>query len=172
MWKDIAGFKGLYQINDHGDVLSLKRIINDSKNHVYVLKERILKPNSLPNGYQMVTLMKDNVKYPEYIHRLVANAFIPNPFNLLTVNHIDGNKKNNNVNNLEWATYSKNNQHAYDTGLHQKGEGHYKSKLTRDEVKEIRQFGKYATYQYIAQKYNVSKATIRDILQNKTWKNI
>lgn len=113
--------------------------------------------------------MHDGVRKVKYVHDLVANAFLNKPNNQYVVNHIDGNKLHNCVSNLEWVSYAQNNQHAYDNGLHGKGERHYKSKLTNKDVQSIRQAGKTGTYDSIAKRYHVSKATIRDVLLNRTW---
>lgn len=168
MWKDIPGYETLYQINERGDVKSIQRHIENGSKHGMLLPERILAQSIAHNGYCYVTLRKNNTSKHHYVHRLVASAFLQGTG--ATVNHIDGNKHNNCVENLEYVSYSQNNQHAYDLGLHGKGEQHYKSKLTRHQVDVIRQEAKYATYQEIADKYNVSKATIRDVLLHKTWK--
>lgn len=91
IWKDIEGYEGLYQVSNMGRVRSLK-----------YKKERILKPRK-QSGYYRVSLYNDK-KYEYSIHRLVANAFIPNPDNLPQVNHKDENRTNNCINNLEWCT--------------------------------------------------------------------
>ena len=172
MWKDINDFEGLYQISDDGQVKSLTRPIEDRVGHRYTLSGRILKLNVIKNGYLVVYLSRDGVVYPKYVHALVAEAYIPNPDGLPVVNHKNGNKKDCSVDNLEWATYSSNNQHAYDTGLKPKGSDFYNARLTEQDVKEIRQLGKYTTYEEIASKYNVNKATVRDVLLNRTWRNV
>lgn len=100
IWKDIKGYEGLYQISNYGNVKSLKRKINKRK-----CEEIIKKPSLSGKGYYKVSLCKyGNIKY-YYIHYLVANAFIKNDKKKPTVDHIDRNKLNNNVNNLRWATY-------------------------------------------------------------------
>jgi NUMOD4 motif/HNH endonuclease len=105
-WRDIEGYKGMYQVSDLGRIRSLK-----------YGKKRILKP-SLSKGYCSYSLSKDNfVKYFRG-HRLVAIAFIPNPENKPEVNHKNGNKLDNRKVNLEWATDEENKQHAWKTGLH------------------------------------------------------
>lgn len=83
-------------------------------------KERILKPSKNDQGYLVVDLFNDNCnrrRKNHKVHRLVAELFIPNPENKLEVNHKDGNKQNNKVDNLEWATKSENTKHAYRIGL-------------------------------------------------------
>lgn len=100
---DIKGYEGLYKISNKGDVISL------SKNNGFLKrKERYLKPTIKPKGYLDVKLIKDGVSKHFYVHRLVAEHFIPNPNNLPQVNHKDKNPSNNNVENLEWCDNSYN----------------------------------------------------------------
>ena len=94
IWKDIEGYEGLYQISTMGRVKSLRRNI--------ILRQGIT------NGYERVVLSTNNIPKGYSIHRLVANAFIPNPDNLPQVNHKDENKANNRVDNLEWCTQKYN----------------------------------------------------------------
>ena len=172
MWKDIKEYEGYYQVNEEGKVKSVERWISNGSPNGMIKKEQILKTQQNKNGYLQVTLCKQGKKKCVYVHRLVAEAFLDNPNNLETVNHKNGNKLDNNVSNLEFSSYQENNQHAYDTGLHNKNENHYKARLTIEQVKEIKENGKYDTYEAIGKKYGVSKATIRDILVGNTWKNI
>lgn len=120
-WKDIPGFEGKYQISSFGNVKSVDRILPHKTYGTWHIKERILKPHWNGQGnskYQCVHLQSGNGKMSCIsIHRLVAEAFIPNPDNLPQVNHIDGNKANNAVSNLEWATGQENTNHAWRTGL-------------------------------------------------------
>ena len=111
IWKDIEGYEGLYQVSNKGRVKSLKRKICSNSNHKYnTLSEKLLK---LSGGgkYIQVILCKDGKTSAKLVHRLVAQAFIPNPNNLPCVNHKDENKKNNDVRNLEWCTYKYNNEY-------------------------------------------------------------
>ena len=108
VWKDIEGYVGLYQVSNLGRVKGLERY--DSRGHLRT--ERVLKPTNDWDGYLRVNLYKNRVQVNKTIHRLVAEAFIPNPENKPTVNHIDENKTNNNVNNLEWATMKEQNSHG------------------------------------------------------------
>jgi len=171
IWKDIHNFSN-YQISNMGNIKRKERLIIDSRNHKYLLKEKILKSTKLKNGYLTVTLRKNKKSYLKYIHVLVAESFLGFNKNLI-VNHKDGNKDNNHVTNLEWVTYSENNQHAYDNNLKSKNENFYNSKLTIEEIKEIRIiYPKIKNYNVLAKKYNVSRATIRDIILKRTWKNI
>lgn len=122
IWKDIEGYEGLYQVSNLGNVKSLRKRIDKGKCHRY-FDEKILKPIETNRGYLRVKLCKDRKIKKIRVHRLVAEAFIKRPE--LEVNHIDGNKKNNKVENLEWVTQRENKQHAWITGLyHKKGGKH------------------------------------------------
>lgn len=115
IWKDIPGYEGLYQVSNIGRVKSLAR-----KNSNVCLKTRILTERVNQNGYILYCLQKNKERKWNRVHRLVAACFIPNPNNYPVVNHIDGNKTNNKIENLEWCTRSYNTKHAYKTGLRKK----------------------------------------------------
>lgn len=121
IWKDIIGFEGWYQVSNLGRVRSLDRdIIFDngkSKTAKMRLNGKVLSITRQTQGYSQVGLSKHNLRKSYRLNRLVANAFIPNPENKPEVNHIDGDKKNNRVDNLEWVTGKENIQHAIKTGL-------------------------------------------------------
>lgn len=106
IYKDIEGYEGLYQISNLGNVKSLERkvIKGNGNGGLYILPERILKPGKGGNGYYLVVLSKDGKHKNKMIHRLVAEAFIPNPDQLQYINHKDENPANNIVENLEWCT--------------------------------------------------------------------
>ena len=123
IWKDINGFEGLYQVSNFGRIKSLPktRKTGKSKKTIRFYDEKILKASSCSNnGYKIVTL-SDNGKQKYFtIHRLVCFHFLENKNNYKVINHKDGNKLNNDVENLEWCTNSQNSSHAYKLGL-QKG---------------------------------------------------
>lgn len=99
-WKDVKGYEGLYQVSDTGKVRSFFRC-KTQKGH-------ILSDCIGSNGYSLVVLCKDGTRKSYTVHRLVATAFIPNPNNYPCINHIDENKSNNNISNLEWCSYAYN----------------------------------------------------------------
>lgn len=115
IWKDIKEYEGLYQVSNLGRVRSCKREIKMRNQFTGI--EYYLNPWTDNKGYKRADLMKNGKKKSKQVHRLVAEAFIENPYNKPQVNHIDGNPKNNNVSNLEWNTAKENSQHAIRTGL-------------------------------------------------------
>ena len=157
IWKDIKGYEGYYQISSFGRVMRNKKILkNKSHNH----------------GYLTISLScMGEIKYYT-IHRLVALNFIPNPLNKLEINHKDGNKHNNKIDNLEWVTKKENCEHASINNLTPSGEKHFNSILIEKQVIEIREKSKYFGYRKLAKKYNVGKSTIRDIVKNITWRHL
>jgi hypothetical protein len=115
IWKDIIGYEGLYQVSNYGRVKSLDKVVKCKGNKTKLNKSKIKK--IYQHRYNQVHLTDGKIEKCHKVCRLVAKAFIPNPQNKLTVNHIDGNKLNDCVSNLEWATHSENLKHAYATGL-------------------------------------------------------
>lgn len=106
IWKDIKGYEGLYQVSNLGRVKRLQKWNSGKKR--YEPDERLLTPTGNGNGYLIVGLPKDHRRKNHYVHRLVAEAFCPNPDNKNVVNHLDYNKSNNNASNLEWVTFQEN----------------------------------------------------------------
>jgi predicted XRE-type DNA-binding protein len=176
IWKDIKGFEGIYQVSNQGKVKSLERkTFNNGTKTVNKIKEKILKKPLDKNGYVRYCFFKDNQRFSLIEHRLVAIAFIPNPGNKPQINHKDGVKTNNSVNNLEWVTPRENTIHAILNGLSFQvgGEKHHMSKLTLKQVKEIFEIYKTEkiTQKKLADIYNVSQSQINRILNKKRWKD-
>ena len=116
-WRDVVGYEGLYQVSNMGRVKSLSRRIVYKDGREYNYPSKVMKNQKVSTGYRSVTLYRVNGKKQYYVHRLVAETFIPNPNNLSDVNHKDGCKTNNILSNLEWCSHSDNQKHAYKNGL-------------------------------------------------------
>ena len=115
VWKDVKGYEGLYKVSDRGAVKSCNRLVKQSKGGLRPVKEKILKPEEDKDGYLQVFLSKNGKQKMFKVHRLVAAAFVGDADRKLQINHVDGNKKNNSVNNLEWCTVSENAKHRVHT---------------------------------------------------------
>ena len=137
------------------------QVINKTNGH-------ILKPQPNGKGYLRVSISKKL----QFVHRLVAEKYIPNPDNLPQVNHKDGNKLNNCVENLEWVSNQENRKHAVNNGLHKTGEKCSYAKLTEEDVKYIRAHSKEKLQKEWAEEYGVSRSTIGDIINHRTWKHV
>lgn len=133
IWKDIEGYEGIYQVSSFGNVRSLDRI--DSVNRR--IKGKIMKQNTMYTGYKTVRLTKNSITKGYFVHRLVAIAFIPNPYNLSEVGHKDESRNNNEVDNLEWVTKSKNaNMPLRRKRISQKAKGRILSEEHKNKIRE------------------------------------
>ena len=114
-WRDVVGYEGVYQVSNIGNVRSMARVMVYKNGQENTHKGRVLRSRQMTTGYPAVSLSTptSGIKLKS-IHRLLAMAFIENKDNKRCVNHKDGDKLNNCIENLEWCTYSENNQHAYD----------------------------------------------------------
>lgn len=176
-WKPIKGFEKLYQVSNLGRIKRIECIIK--QNHPVqkerVIKERIIKSAINARGYERI-ILSNKEKNNFSVHRLVATAFIENPFNKPEINHIDGIKNNNNSLNLEWATPKENMNHAHKTELMnlQRGENHWRSLLKKEDIIKIRSINpkKYKEQILLAKYFQINVSTIRDILLNKTWRHL
>ena len=134
IWKDIEGYEGLYQVSNKGRVKSLSRLVVRVGKPNYITKEKILKCSELKGtGYPAVKLGSNNNFKSMLVHRLVAQAFIPNPDNLPQVNHKDEIRTNNCVDNLEWCDSKYNNN--YGTKI-DRLMGHYVSDETKEKIRK------------------------------------
>ena len=122
VWKNVIGYETLYEVSNLGRVRSKERYVRYTKwktgNYMQLRKSKLLSLTKMKNGYLRVELSDNGTHRLVLVHRLVAKAFIPNPNNYNQVNHIDGNKENNNVNNLEWCSCEMNMQHAQRNNLY------------------------------------------------------
>lgn len=159
IWEDVSGYEGLYQVSNLGRI---KRILFIN-NKIIKTEEKILKCQVSKKRRVYVSLYKNNKRKNCMVHRLVAQAFIPNSDNLPQVNHIDGNSKNNNANNLEWCTAKYNCKHAYENNLSK-----LKKYNEKNKKRIVRNDGKIFDSAYSASKeLNVSVCSIRDVLKKR-----
>ena len=162
IWKDIKGYEGLYQVS------SLGRVKRTYKNK----KERILKIYLRKDGYFQIQLSNQS-KFKQFlIHRLIAHAFIPNPDNKPFINHINGVRNDNRIENLEWCTNKENIHHAIKNGSrNDKGENNPNSKLTEEQIRTIKWLLKNSNLKQkeIANMFNVHPTHISSIKRNKYW---
>lgn len=164
IWKDIGGYTGLYQVSNLGRVQRLFRKRKKIKSQV---KNR--------DGYMTVSVSTKSIVRVRRVHRLVALAFIPNPKDKETVNHKNGIKSDNHLENLEWSTRKENTNHAWKNHLCENtrklGENNNSAKLSWKEVDSIRQeYQPYKNgYLRVAEKYNVSKTLIEKIIKKEIW---
>lgn len=154
-WREVDGFTS-YWISDQG------RLRRSLKRGGF----RILKTHSNGNGYTLAALFRNKIRHTFLAHRVVANAFIPNPMSLPVINHLNGDKSDNRAANLEWTTPSGNAVHAHATGL-AKGRA---VTLTAEVVRQIRQSPHGSTS--CGREFGVSKTTIQQIRNKRTWKHV
>lgn len=161
--RSVVGYEGLYEVDTQGNVYSIV--------HNTHRRKRKLSPYKNNIGYLKVNLYDMNgVCKKKFIHRLVAEAFIPNPNKLSEVNHVDCNKTNNRVENLEWCDRRSNLQHSYDYGLKRCGENHGRHKLTLNQVMSI--LSSDLNGKKLSEIYHVSQSTISAIKTHRIWKEV
>lgn len=172
IWKDIKGYEGKYQVSNYGNVKSLPRTRKAKFNSVSYKQEIILKPKTANNGYLLVNLYIESKRVMFSIHRLVALTFIDNPNNYPVINHKNGIKTDNRVENLEWCTQSHNRIHALENNLAKvaKGETHCQARLTNEQVLEIRNDNRKQWQ--IAKQYGISQTMVSHIKLKTAWKHI
>lgn len=154
IWKDVVGYEGIYQVSNLGNVKSLIGY-NGKK---YISREKLLSKTLSTAGYYKVELFNKKERKSFRVHRLVAIAFIENPLNKEQVNHIDGNKLNNNVENLEWNTPKENVRHSIDTGLK------VVSTISREELNKLYLSDNF-TIEKIANIKNMCRGTVSSFLK-------
>lgn len=160
MSKPVDGYEGLYEVDDAGGVWTLRSGT-----------PKPMRPSFDKDGYLQVVLTgRDGKRRRYYVHRLVAAAFIPNPDDLPQVNHLDGDKTDNRVGNLEWCDCSTNNLHSHRTGLHPT------DKLTIEDARNIRHEYQKGVRGHgmraLAKKYGVTTCHICHIIQGKKLKEV
>lgn len=161
IWRPVKGHEGAYIVSNFGNVMSIPREYKSKDGRSFYVDGKTLKKSDDTRGYDRVQIGKYK---KERVHRIVANAFIPNPMNLPEVNHKDGNKKNNCVENLEWVSHKENVVHAVETGLI----GDRAKKATPEIVKAI--LSEYVPYDRehstiaLAKKYGIDASYVWRII--------
>ena len=169
IWKDIEETEGLYQVSNLG---RFKRLERDR------FSEMILKLGKYSNGYYQFSVVIKRKRITAIAHRIVAKYFIPNPENKSQVNHKNGIKTDNRVENLEWVSHSENMKHSFrvlkNKPYDKTCEKNPNSKLKKEDVLEIRNLYKnnIITQSEISKKYNINAPAIWKIVNNRTWKNV
>jgi len=184
IWKDIEGYEGLYLISNFGRVKSLPKTW---WNGFYYVKtsEKVLRQTKDTKGYLKVNLCKNKKHITHRVHRLIANAFIENPLNKPYINHINGNKEDNSISNLEWVTHQENVKHAQDTGLNLarfsvaqkeaiKKTAKNRRKLSVEQVIKIKILRRYFGFggHRISKICNLPKHLVDSVIYNKSFKEI
>lgn len=179
-WISVEGYEDCYEINAIGQIRSIERVIYKSNGTMQRLKSKILKTHLNSSGYPVLRLsnLTNGKREMVRLHRLLAKHFIPNPENKPEVNHIDGDKQNFSLSNLEWVTPRENRKHAWDSGLRTRehlpvhyGENKYNSKLTNNKVIEMRKLrDSGVSYSKIAKLFSIHKTTAMNAIKGITWK--
>lgn len=177
VWKDVISLKGLYEISNRYRIRSLDKDIVNSIGRKCFIKGVILNPIIPINRYPYITIREGKKKRNIYIHRLIAIHFLPNPENKPCVNHINGIKSDNRIENLEWCTVSENSIHAFKNNLQviKKGEDCCNSKLTEKNViaiKRLYRLNRKFNRSRVAEKLNVNVNTVMGIIKNRNWNHI
>lgn len=161
IWKDIKGYENKYRISNYGNVKSLPK----------TKKEKLLNPIKQKTGYLLIDLSLNGISKKYLVHRLVAEAFISNPENKPQVNHINGIKTDNRLENLEWNTCSENQKHSIKIGLRTaKGIKNSQCKLNTNIVLNI--LNDKRQYKCISLEYGISISTISDIKRGYSWTHV
>lgn len=173
-WVAIVDYPS-YEVSDSGSVRTVARTIRHPRGFDANLKSRVITKRLSAKGYILVNIENEDGQKSRQVHRLVAQAFIDNPNNKPQVNHKNGIKTDNRVENLEWCTNRENIIHAYANGLIDvaKGEGSGRSKLKTKDVVSIRERRLAGiTTKDLSETYGVCKSTIKRIINRKLWSHV
>lgn len=172
-WRDVVGYEGSYIVSNKGSIKSLDRYVKNGVHGKILIKSKTPKIYVQKQGYHMVRFSIGSHQKLVFVHRVVAQSFIPNPDDKKTVNHKNGIKSDNRVENLEWASQRENNLHAFKTGLQKprKGISHHKAKLKDSDIIEIRLPSQEPSH-VVAERYGVSSSTIRQIRRGDIWRHL
>lgn len=176
-WRDVIGYESRYEVSSIGRVRS-KSYLKHGRNRYgdisYFTMPKIIATPLNNDGYSSMCLSMLGVRTTAVVHRLVAQAFIPNPDNLPQVNHIDSNRANNRVENLEWVTNQQNVQHSYDSGSNSnKGEKHPRKVLTDDIVRQIREMWRHGlSVINIGKSLGFNRSTVSKVVHGDNWSHV
>jgi hypothetical protein len=169
IWKDIPNYEGIYQVSNFGNFKSYERIVfyNNKK---AIRKSKILNLRESKAGYLYTVFSVNKERKTIKPHRIVAKVFVDNPLNKPCVNHINGIKTDNRVENLEWVTHSENTKHAFNNGLKKgiSGEKSHYSKIKLNDVFDIRNSN--LSTKELSEKYKISQSQINRIKNKLNWK--
>jgi len=173
IWKDVPGYEGKYQVSNLGNIKSLAKSLKNGKTK----EEKILSiKGTCGNGYYKITLSKNGKLKTWLVHKLVAQSFLYKPDYKVEINHKDGNKLNNKIDNLEYCTSSENKLHAFRTGLrvspNVKGEKNPRCKMNETIVNNIRENKFNLTTKEFSILLNVTTQLIGKIKRNQLWRHI
>lgn len=160
-WRDVIGYEGYYIVSNTGKIKRIKKMPGTS---CKILKQ------TYSYGYSHVNLSKQNTLKRIRVHKIVCQAFLDNPNNKKSINHIDNNRSNNNLSNLEWCTAKENYEHSRIQGRNTRGEKQHSSKLNEESVKEIKK--SKLNNAELGRKFNVNKSSIRMIRIGKNWSHV
>ena len=153
IWKDVKNYEGLYQVSNLGNIRSIRF------NRIKIMRQNI---NS--RGYCSLEFCVNNERKTLMVHNIVANTFIPNPLNKPVVNHINGIKTDNKIENLEWNTYSENVKHAYRTGLAPR-HSTYQNQPNQKKIKDIIENKEYFSIREAARQTGHKRSSIQRSLK-------
>lgn len=179
-WKWIEGYEGLYEISNEGNVRSyVKGIGRWFKPHSLAPRTYRASTPRHPKQYLQIRLKGDTTRIYKTIHRLVADAFVPNSLRLPVVHHVNGNKYDNRAANLQWVTYRENNIHALRTGLRRplpvrRGERARSAKLTESDVREIRRLHRDLGIgsRKLTRQFPINRSSVVKVLRGDSWKHV
>ena len=177
VWRAVVGYEGLYEVSSEGRVRSLDRIaIDRNGKRTRRLKGKMLRFNLGKHGHSKeylrftVSLLRNAERWQAPVHRLVAEAFLPNPDDLPVVRHLDGDSTNNALSNLAWGTHQDNSDDAVEIGATPRGTQHWRSKLNAEQARIIKRTSpSQAAAKDLAARFDVHYTTIRSIWQGKSW---
>lgn len=174
-WRDILGYEGYYQVSNLGRVRSLDRSARNKNGVLRSCKGRVLSPKICSGGYLGLSLYLFDKQKCFQVHTLVAQAFLGVRPDGYDVNHIDGCKTNNLLQNLEYCTRSENVRHAYRNHLNvsKKGEDHYSAKLTESQVRQIRsRVAAGESQRAIAREFGLNNMSVSLLVRRKNWSHV